>query len=88
MKTGAGCLISVFGLAAVFAVLVLLSGCANIDAVKKGVAMYGATAADSALESAKWGNCEAATVGAIKRRYANDAEGLFRWQQYCGWPIY
>lgn len=68
--------------------LLFLSGCANIDGFKKGVAMYGAAAADSALETAKWSNCEAATVGAIKRLYKNDAEGLLRWQQYCDWPVY
>lgn len=88
MKAGTGCLISLLGFAAIFAVLVLLSGCANLDAVKRGVAAYGASAADSALESAKWGNCEAATVGAVKRRYINDAEGLLHWQQYCGWPVH
>lgn len=68
--------------------ILLLTGCANVDGLKKGVAMYGAAAADSSLETAKWANCEAATVGAVKRKYSKDAEGLFRWQQYCDWPVY
>lgn len=87
MKTGAGCLISILSLAAVLALVILLTGCAGFDAFKSGAAAHGAATADRTLEVARWGNCEAATVGAIKRRYSTDLEGLAVWQQFCNWPV-
>lgn len=68
---------------AVVVALLVMTGCAEFSAMKSGIATHGASAADQALEAARWGACTAATVGAIKRRYANDPTGLRGWQDYC-----
>jgi hypothetical protein len=60
-----------------------LTGCAEWTVVKTSVAEHGAAVADQELVTARWATCEAVTVGAIRRRYANDPEGLKAWQAYC-----
>jgi hypothetical protein len=60
-----------------------LTGCAEWTAVKTSVAEHGAAVADQELIAARWATCEAATVGAIRRRFANDPEGLKAWQAFC-----
>lgn len=76
-------MISIMLWAAIFAVYVLLSGCAEYSAVKQGVATHGAQIADEELVVARWLTCDKATVGAIRRKYANDPAGLKAWQNYC-----
>lgn len=79
----AGCLISFFLLAAVIAVSVLLTGCAEWGAIKSGVSVHGARLADEQLITARWMSCEAATVGAIRRKYKDDPVGMRAWQDFC-----
>lgn len=43
-----------------------------------------ANAADEALAVAEWGLCKGASVGAIRRNYANDPIKLRAWQDFCG----
>jgi hypothetical protein len=49
-------------------------GCAEVAAVRSGVAEHGADAADQALETAIWTMCSASPVGAIKRRFKTEEE--------------
>lgn len=70
-------------LALVVALTLLLTGCAEFGAVKSGIASHGAKAADEALIVARWATCEAASVGAIRRKYTNDPDGLAAWQAFC-----
>jgi hypothetical protein len=67
----------------IFALVGLLTGCAEWSAVKSSVATHGAAVADEALITARWATCEAATVGAVRRKYASDHEGLAAWQAFC-----
>ena len=60
-----------------------LAGCAEWTAFKASVAEYGAVTADQEFIAARWAACEAATAGAIRRRFANDPEGLKAWQAFC-----
>lgn len=46
-----------------------LSGCAEVAAIRAGVAEHGADAADQTLESALWVVCEGSSAGAIRRRF-------------------
>lgn len=59
------------------------AGCAEYGAFKTGVAKHGAAIADEELITARWMACEAATVGAVRRKYAGDPEGLAAWQGFC-----
>jgi hypothetical protein len=61
----------------------VMNGCAQFSLFKSAVAVEGARVADEALTVSEWGQCEAATVGAIKRRYKDNPEGLRRWQEFC-----
>jgi hypothetical protein len=60
-----------------------LTGCAEWTAFKTSVAEYGAVTADQELIAARWATCEAPTAGAVRRRFANDPDGLKAWQAYC-----
>lgn len=63
--------------------LVTLAGCSGWGSVKQGIAYHGANIADEELEAAEWAHCEAPTAGALRRKYANDPEGLKAWQECC-----
>lgn len=79
MRAGA-----LFWIAFVFAAgTLLLTGCAEFGAVKNGVATHGAAIADESLIVARWAVCDAATVGAVRRKYAGDPAGLAAWQAFC-----
>ena len=78
-----GILISLGVWTVIVAAYLALTGCAEWQAVKSSVATHGAMAADEALITARWASCDAATVGAVRRRYSNDPEGLAAWQAYC-----
>ena len=56
------------------ALIVTLTGCSQYGTIKKVVAANGATATDDSLEAAMWYICNAASVGAIKRRFRTPAE--------------
>jgi hypothetical protein len=60
-----------------------LTGCAEWGAVKSSIATHGARIADEELVTARWLTCEAATVGAVRRKYSGDPEGLAAWQGFC-----
>lgn len=83
MRAGAGCLISFLSLAALFALTVLLTGCAGYGAVKSGVASYGAKAADESRMAAEWTICNAISVGAWKRAYGANPEKADAWRRLC-----
>jgi len=58
-------------------------GCAEYGAFATGVAKHGATVADESFITARWMTCEAATVGAVRRKYSGDPVGLAAWQAFC-----
>ena len=62
--------------------LVLITGCAEWQAVKNGVGFYGSQASDEALSTAIWTVCKASPVGAITRRF-NTADRRLTWQKLC-----
>ena len=73
----------VFG--ALLAVL-LLAGCGFTpqgDAVRRAVAEGTARAGDTGLENAEWFLCEAAPVGAVKRRYGADGDMASAYAKLC-----
>ncbi len=53
-----------------------LTGCAEWQAVKAGVGSHGAKIADEALATNIWGICNAASTGAIKRRFKTDQDKI------------
>lgn len=59
----------VLWVAVAVAAALFLTGCAQYGMVKKVVAENGEQAKDEALEAAEWYMCNAASVGAVKRRY-------------------
>jgi len=67
----------------VLIVAFLMFGCAEYGAFKTGVATHGAAVADESLITARWMACEAATVGAVRRKYSGDPAGLAAWQAFC-----
>lgn len=79
MKTVLVVMLCVLGLAA----LVSLQGCAEYGVAKTAIAVNGAKIADEELVVARWVVCDKATVGAVRRKYANDPAGLKAWQDYC-----
>lgn len=79
----AGILISLAMWAVFFAFAWNITGCAEYGAFKTGVATHGAAIADEALITARWMSCEAATVGAVRRKYGGDPAGLAAWQDFC-----
>ena len=65
----------------------LLSGCGLTqegDAMRSAVRDYGARAADAELENLEWGICNAASVGAIKRRYPAGSKKAAGRDALCG----
>lgn len=65
----------------------LLSGCGLTregDAVRAAVRDYGAKAADAELENLEWGICNAASVGAVKRRYPAGSKKASGRDALCG----
>lgn len=56
------------------ALILSISGCAEINALRSLVGLYGADASDEALNTALWTICNASPIGAHKRRFKTDAE--------------
>jgi len=81
-----GCLYSFWLAAAVFAILVMVTGCASYDTAQSAVAGQGARAADEARQTAEWTLCNAITVGAWRRAYAADPQRAAAWVVLCGGP--
>jgi len=61
----------------------MIQGCAGFTTAKTAIAIEGFKVADEALAVSEWGQCEAATVGAIRRKYKDNPQGLKRWQAFC-----
>ncbi len=55
-------------------IFLMLSGCAEWQAIKSGIGSYGAEASDEVLDSAIWTICSAAPIGSHKRRFKTDDE--------------
>lgn len=53
------------------------------DAVRLGVAKYGAQAMDEGLVNAEWFICNAASIGSIKRRYGKSADLAEHYRALC-----
>jgi hypothetical protein len=79
----AGCLTSFFIAAAVFSILVLVSGCASFDTARSVIAADGAKAADGVRETAEWTLCNGITVGAWRRAYAGNNDQAQGWAALC-----
>lgn len=63
-----------------------LGGCgftSEGQAVRQGVATYGAQAMDEGLVNAEWFICRAASVGAVQRRYGKSSEAAEAWKTLC-----
>lgn len=56
------------------ALLLSLTACAEWGAIQSGAASHGAQAADEMVQTTIWTLCNAAPVGAIKRRFKTDSE--------------
>ena len=66
--------------------LLLLAGCGLTPqgaAVRRAVAEGTARAGDTGLENAEWFLCEAAPVGAVKRRYGADGDMASAYAKLC-----
>ncbi|MCH9053106.1 MAG: hypothetical protein IIA72_18945 [Proteobacteria bacterium] len=66
--------------------LLLLAGCGFTPqgaAVRRAVAEGTARAGDTGLENAEWFLCEAAPVGAVKRRYGADGDMASAYTKLC-----
>lgn len=59
-------------LTAFLTLALLMTGCSAAAAYRVAAAETGADAADQTLASAEWVLCNAAPVGAVKRRYNTD----------------
>jgi hypothetical protein len=71
----------------IVAVLLMLGGCAELSAVKKGIADHGAQGAQDVRETAEWTLCRAITVGEWVRAYGNDPGKAAGWRALCATPI-
>jgi hypothetical protein len=58
--------------------IVLMTGCAEFQALKSAVGSYGSDAADEALDVSIWGICEGSSVGAVERRFKTEEEKAAR----------
>jgi hypothetical protein len=70
----------------IVALLLALAGCGFTpggQAVREGVATYGAQAMDEGLVNAEWFVCEAASVGSIKRRYGKTKTTADAYRGFC-----
>jgi len=56
--------------------ILALSGCGTMDAYRSVAADRGADAADQALDTAIWGQCQMSTLGAFSRRYPTEQERI------------
>lgn len=54
------------------------------QAVRQGVATYGAQAMDEGLVNAEWFMCNGVSVGAAKRRYGKSVETATAYNTICG----
>ncbi len=61
----------------------VLSGCTSFSVVKKAIAEDGSKAADEALQAVVFYQCNAATVGAVKRRFQTQ-EDIDAYNTMCG----
>lgn len=68
---------------ALFAAGLLLSGCTSLSDVQQ----FGAGTADTSLETGRVLTCEAATLGALARKYGPDQQSLIKHLAFCGWTI-
>lgn len=66
----------------ILALLVALTGCAEIRSIRQAVGLYGAEASDQALDTAIWQICYGSPIGAINRRFKTDPEKQ-AWQAIC-----
>ena len=73
-----------FVLVAVLLLVSMVTSCAEVQAVKTGVASHGAKAADEALEVAKWQTCQSASIGSLERDLGGDRERIAGWILWCG----
>jgi hypothetical protein len=64
-----------------------LSGCAEWQATRAGIADHGAQASDAALQDARWWMCNASPVGALRRSIQSPRD-LAAWQQLCREPAF
>lgn len=62
---------------------VLLTGCAELSALRTGVVTEGANAMDRAATDAEFTLCRAISVGAWMRRYGRDAVKAEAWRSIC-----
>ena len=72
--------------AALLAAVALLAGCGFTPqgaAVRRAVAEGTARAGEAGLENAEWFLCEAAPVGAVKRRYGADGKMASAYTKLC-----
>jgi len=56
------------------AVLMALAGCAEIRVIRQSVGLYGAEAADQAVDTAVWTLCQGSSIGAINRRFVTESQ--------------
>lgn len=70
--------------AVLFLLFGLMTGCAEMSAVRAGVATHGGQAMDQALGDAKWVTCNAASIGALERELGGDPERIAGWVLFCG----
>jgi len=61
----------------------LLSGCAELNAIRTGIGFYGAQASTRVLEDALWSICQATPIGAIKREFKTK-QRLSAYNDICG----
>ncbi len=67
--------------------LLALPACAEVTQAKKIVAQVGADAADQELQAAEWATCQAATIGAVRRKYGANRESAIAYLQFCNASI-
>lgn len=67
------------------AALLPLAACAQYDLAAGVVRDKGAEAADRALEASRYYQCEAATIGSIRREYGGTREGATIHRDFCGY---
>ena len=69
-----------------FTALLLLAGCGLTlegDAARLAVQQYGAQAYDEGLVNAEWFICNAATIGAVRRKYGKTEEMAATYRDLC-----
>lgn len=70
------------GSALILSVL-LLSGCAQYDAIAESIATHAAGAADRGLKAAWWQECRVTSIGALWRLYRHDEPGWKVYAEHC-----